>query len=101
MKNKIYDELVKMIEKSYLFNDISDKENIEDIEVSDDKSNYLIILDYKMIILIINDIMNLNHQRFDENGDNNNLLHSNNDIVINDNTEFNLENLIRNQNFDN
>ena len=29
------DELIKMIEKSYLLNDTSDEEDIEDMEVSD------------------------------------------------------------------
>ena len=101
VRNKMDDELVKMIEKSYLLNDTSDEKDIENMKVSDDKSDYLIIPDHKVIILIINDIMNLNHQRFNENGDNNNLLHSNNDIAINDNTEFNLEDLVRSQNFDN
>ena len=54
-----------------------------------------------MIILIINDVVDLNHQRFNENEDNDNLLHSNNDIAMNDDTEFNLEDLVRSQNFDN
>ncbi len=45
--------------------------------------------------------MDLNHQRFNKNGNNDNLLHSDNDITMNDNTEFNLENLVRSQNFNN
>ena len=61
VRNKMDDELVKMIEKLYLFNDISDEENIENMKVSDDKSDYLVILNHKVIILIINDIMDLNH----------------------------------------
>ncbi len=101
VRNKTDDKLVKMIEKSYLLNDTSDKEDIEDMEVSDDELDYLVISDHKMIILIINDIMDLNHQRFNENGDNDNFLHSDNDIAMNDDTEFNLENLVRSQNFDN
>ncbi len=101
MRNKTDDKLVKMIEKSYLLNDTSDEEDIENTEISDDESDYLIILDHEVIVLIINDIVNLNHQRFNENGDNDNFLHSNNDIIMNDNTEFNLEDLIRSQNFDN
>ncbi len=95
------DELVKIIEKSYLLNDTSDKEDIKNTEVSDDKSNYLIIPDYEVIILIINDVVDLNHQRFNENRDNDNLLHSDNNIAMNDDTEFNLEDLVRSQNFDN
>src|SRR6266508_850902 len=101
VKNKMDDELVKMIEKSYLFNDTSDKEDIKDTEVSDDESDYLVIPNHEVIVLIINDIVDLNHQRFNENGDNDNLLHSDNDIVMNDDTEFNLEDLVRSQNFDN
>ena len=54
-----------------------------------------------MIVLIINNIVNLNYQRFNENGDNDNLLHSDNNIAMNDNIEFNLEDLIRSQNFNN
>ena len=101
MRNKTDDELVKMIEKLYLLNDTSNKKDIENTKVFDDKLDYLIISNYKMIILIINDIVDLNHQRFNENRDNDNLLHSDNDITMNDNTKFNLENLIRSQNFDN
>jgi len=47
-------ELVNMIEKSYLLNDISNEEDIENIKVSNDKSDYLIISDHEMIVLIIN-----------------------------------------------
>ena len=101
VRNKMDDELVKIIEKSYLLNDTSDEEDIENTEISDDESDYLIILDHEVIVLIINDIVNLNHQRFNENGDNDNFLHSNNDIIMNDNTEFNLEDLVRSQNFNN
>ncbi len=101
VRNKMDDELVKMIEKSYLLNDTSDEEDIEDMEVSDDESDYLVIPDHKVIVLIINDVVDLNHQRFNENGDNDNLLHSDNDIAMNDDTEFNLEDLVRSQNFDN
>ncbi len=90
-----------MIEKSYLLNNTSDKEDIEDMEVFDNESDYLIISDYEVIVLIINDIMDLNHQKFNENKDNDNFLHSNNDITMNNNIEFNLEDLIRSQNFDN
>ncbi len=54
-----------------------------------------------MIILIINDVIDLNHQRFNKNGDNNNLLYSDNDIAMNDDTEFNSKDLVKNQNFDN
>ena len=61
VRNKTDDELVKMIEKSYLLNDTSDKKDIENTEVSDDKSDYFVILDHEVIILIINDIMDLNH----------------------------------------
>ena len=89
------DELVKMIEKSYLLNNTSDEEDIENMEVSNDELDYLIISDYEVIILIINDVVNLNHQRFNENGDNDNLLYSDNDIAINDDTEFNLEDLVK------
>src|SRR6266542_5484942 len=101
VRNKMDDELVKMIEKSYLLNDTSNKEDIEDTKVSDDESDYLVIPDHKVIVLLINDIMDLNHQRFNENEDNDNLLHSDNDIAMNDDTEFNLEDLVRSQNFDN
>src|SRR6266498_4708925 len=101
MRNKTDDELVKMIEKSYLLNDISDEEDIEDTEIFDDESDYLVISDHEVIVLIINDVVNLNYQRFNENGDNNNLLHSDNDIAMNNNIEFNLEDLVRSQNFDN
>src|SRR6266498_1894401 len=101
MRNKTNDELVKIIEKSYLLNDISNEEDIEDTEVSDDESDYLVIPNYKVIILIINDVVDLNHQRFNENGDNDNFLHSDNDIAMNDDTEFNLEDLVRSQNFNN
>ena len=55
------DELVKMIEKSYLLNNTSDEEDIEDTEVSDDESDYLVILDHEVIVLIINDVVDLNH----------------------------------------
>src|SRR6266498_3656385 len=95
------DELVKIIKKSYLLNNTSDKKDIEDTEVFNDESDYLVIPDYEMIVLIINDVMDLNHQRFNENGDNDNLLYSDNDIAMNDDTEFNLEDLVRSQNFDN
>ncbi len=95
------DELVKMIEKSYLLNDTSNKEDIEDTKVSDDESDYLVIPDHKVIVLIINDIMDLNHQRFNENEDNDNLLHSDNDITMNNDIEFNLKDLVRSQNFNN
>src|SRR6266511_2434491 len=98
MRNKTDDELVKIIEKSYLLNDTSDEEDIEDMEVSDDESDYLVISDHEVIILIINDIVDLNHQRFNENGDNNNLLYNDNIIVMNDDIEFNLKDLIRSQN---
>src|SRR6266511_3742012 len=101
MRNKTDDELVKMIEKSYLLNDTSDEEDIEDMEVFDDESDYLVISDHEVIILIINNVMDLNYQRFNENRDNDNLLHSNNNIAMNDDTEFNLEDLVRSQNFDN
>ena len=101
VRNKMDNELIKMIEKSYLLNDISDKKDIKDTEVSDNESNYLVISDHKMIILIINDVVNLNYQKFNKNGDNDNLLHSDNDIAINDDTEFNLEDLVKSQNFDN
>ncbi len=101
MRNKIDDELVKMIEKSYLLNDTSNEEDIENTEVSNDESDYLIIPNHKVIVLIINDVVDLNHQRFNENGDNNNLLYSDNNIAINDDTEFNLKDLVRSQNFNN
>ena len=55
-----------MIEKSYLLNNTSDKEDIEDMEVFDNESDYLIISDYEVIVLIINDVVNLNHQRFNK-----------------------------------
>ncbi len=61
MRNKIDNELVKMIEKLYLFNDISDEENIEDTEVSDDELDYFVISDHEVIVLIINDVVDLNH----------------------------------------
>jgi len=86
VRNKIDNELVKMIEKSYLLNDTSDEEDIKNMEVSDDELDYLVILDHKVIVLIINDIVDLNYQRFNENEDNDNLLYSNNDITINDDT---------------
>src|SRR6266540_4119110 len=95
------DELVKMIKKSYLLNNTSDEEDIEDIEVSYDELDFLVILDHEVIILIINDVMDLNHQGFNKNEDNDNLLHSDNNIAMNDDTEFNLEDLVRSQNFDN
>ena len=76
------DELVKIIKKSYLLNNTSDKKDIEDTEVFNDESDYLVIPDYEMIVLIINDVVDLNHQRFNENEDNDNLLHSNNDIAV-------------------
>src|SRR6266498_1469917 len=99
VRNKMDDELVKIIEKSYLLNDTSDEENIEDTEVFDDESDYLVISDHEVIVLIINDVVNLNYQKFNKNGDNDNLLHSDNDIAMNDNTEFNLvEDLIKSQN---
>ncbi len=101
VRNKMNNELVKMIEKSYLLNDTSDEEDIEDIKVSDNESDYFVILDHEVIVLIINDIMNLNHQRFNENGNNDNLLYSDNDIIMNNDTEFNLKDLVRSQNFDN
>ena len=101
VRNKINDKLVKMIKKSYLLNNTSDEEDIEDPEVFDNKSDYLVILDHEVIILIINNIVDLNYQRFNENEDNNNLLHSDNDITINNNIEFNLKDLVRSQNFDN
>src|SRR6266498_586486 len=101
MRNKTNDELVKMIEKSYLLNNTSDEEDIENTEVSDDESDYLVISDHEVIILIINNVVDLNHQRFNENRNNDNLLHNNNDITMNDDTEFNLEDLVRSQNFDN
>ncbi len=37
MRNKIDNELVKIIEKLYLLNNTSNKEDIEDMEVFDDK----------------------------------------------------------------
>src|SRR6266498_6001649 len=83
VRNKMNDELVKMIKKLYLFNDTSNEEDIEDTEVSDDESDYLVIPDHEVIVLIINDVVDLNHQRFNENGDNDNLLHSDNDIAMN------------------
>ena len=101
VRNKMNDELVKMIEKSYLLNDNSDEEDIEDTKVSDDESDYLVILDHEVIVLIINDVVDLNYQRFNENGDNDNLLYSDNDIAMNDDIEFNLEDLVRSQNFNN
>ncbi len=101
VRNKMDDKLVKIIEKLYLLNDTSDEEDIKNTEVFDDELDYLIISDHKVIVLIINNIMDLNHQRFNENRDNDNLLYSDNDITMNDNTKFNLENLIRSQNFDN
>ncbi len=58
------DELVKMIEKLYLLNDTSDEEDIEDTKVSNDESDYLVISDHEVIVLIINNVMDLNHQRF-------------------------------------
>ncbi len=90
-----------MIEKSYLLNDTSNKKDIENTEVSNDELDYLVIPDHEVIILIINNVVDLNHQRFNENGDNDNLLYSDNDIAMNDNIEFNLEDLIKSQNFDN
>src|SRR6266542_3007751 len=101
MRNKTDDKLVKIIEKSYLLNNISNEEDIENMEISDDKSDYLIISDHEVIILIINDVIDLNHQRFNKNRNNDNLLHSDNDIAMNNDTEFNLEDLVRSQNFDN
>ena len=35
--------------------------DIKDMEVSDDESDYFIILDYEVIVLIINNVMDLNH----------------------------------------
>jgi len=46
VRNKTDDELVKMIEQSYLLNDISDEEDIENTEISNDESDYLIISDH-------------------------------------------------------
>src|SRR6266540_7209683 len=82
VRNKMNNKLVKMIEKSYLLNNTSDEEDIEDMKVSDNKLDYLVIPDHKVIVLIINDVVDLNHQRFNENGDNDNLLHSDNNIAI-------------------
>ncbi len=48
VRNKMDDELVKMIEKLYLLNDTSDEEDIEDTEVSDDESDYLVISDHEV-----------------------------------------------------
>ncbi len=50
MRNKTDNKLIKMIEKSYLLNNTSNKEDIEDTEVSDDKSNYLVIPDHEVIV---------------------------------------------------
>ena len=74
VRNKTDNELVKIIEKSYLLNDINDEEDIEDTEVSDDESDYLVIPDQEVIVLIINNVIDLNHQRFNENGDNDNVI---------------------------
>ena len=61
VRNKMDDELVKIIEKSYLLNDTNNEENIEDMEVSDDESDYLVIPDHEVIVLIINDVVDLNY----------------------------------------
>ncbi len=61
VRNKTDNELVKMIEKSYLLNNTSDEEDIKNMEISDDELDYLVIPDHEMIVLIINDVVDLNH----------------------------------------
>ncbi|CAG8595803.1 3203_t:CDS:1, partial [Scutellospora calospora] len=97
VKNKTEDELVALIQRSYLFdaedeNDISKDYKDENNEESDDN---LEILNHQVVVLVINNVVDLYYQAFNQVGDLyiSNEDNVNSDIAMNKNHKFNLEEL--------
>ncbi|KAF0493530.1 hypothetical protein F8M41_021387 [Gigaspora margarita] len=90
-----------MIQESYLFeddeNDGNDSEN-NDSESDDDD----FVISNHQVIVVINDVVDLNHQAFNLADDSYILNEENNisDIAMNEVHEFDLEKLIQDQNFE-
>ncbi|CAG8806417.1 42397_t:CDS:1 [Gigaspora margarita] len=102
-KNKTEDELVAMIQGLYLFDDKNYSEEIENNNENSesDNDNDLVIPNHQVVVLVINDVVDLNHRMFNQ-ADNqytSNEENNNSDIAMNDDHEFNLEDLIHDQNF--
>ncbi|KAF0467316.1 hypothetical protein F8M41_026034 [Gigaspora margarita] len=82
-----------MIQGSYLFDDENYSEEIENDNKNSesDDGNDLVIPNHQVVVLVINDIVDLNHS---------NKKNNNSDIAMNDDHEFNLEDLIHDQDFE-
>ncbi|CAG8712284.1 13264_t:CDS:2, partial [Cetraspora pellucida] len=97
VKNKTEDELVALIQRSYLFdaedkNDISEDYKDENNGESDDD---LEIPNHQVVVLVINNVVDLHHQAFNQVGDLyiSNEDNINSDVAMNEDHEFNLEEL--------
>ncbi|CAG8758144.1 14205_t:CDS:2, partial [Racocetra fulgida] len=97
VKNKTEDELVALIQRSYLFdaedeNDISEDYEDENNGESDDD---LEIPNHQVVVLVINNVVDLHHQAFNQVGDLyvSNEDNVNSDVAMNEDHEFNLEEL--------
>ncbi|CAG8788440.1 21387_t:CDS:2, partial [Cetraspora pellucida] len=99
VKNKTEDELVALIQRSYLF-DAEDENNIsEDYEDENngESDDDLKISNHQIVVLVINNIVDLHHQAFNQvedlyvsNEDN-----VNSDVAMNKDHKFNLEELVQ------
>ncbi|CAG8551661.1 19400_t:CDS:2, partial [Racocetra persica] len=98
VKNKTEDELIAMIQRSYLFETFKGENNKskdykdENNRESDDD---LVIPNHQIVVFVINNIVDLHYQAFNQvenlyifNEDNNN-----SDVAMNEDHEFNLEEL--------
>ncbi|CAG8668640.1 7066_t:CDS:2, partial [Cetraspora pellucida] len=97
VKNKTKDELVALIQRSYLFdaedeNDISEDYEDENNRESDDD---LEIPNHQVVVLVINNIVDLHYQEFNQVGDLyvSNEDNVNSDVAMNEDHKFNLEEL--------
>ncbi|CAG8545982.1 4363_t:CDS:2 [Gigaspora rosea] len=72
------------------------------INCESDDDDDLVIPNHQVVVLVVNDIVDLNHQMFNQ-ADNqytSNKENNNSDIAMNDDHEFNLEKLIHDQDFE-
>ncbi|CAG8796523.1 3802_t:CDS:2, partial [Dentiscutata erythropus] len=97
VKNKTEDELVVLIQRSYLFDAKNENDISEDYEDknNEESDNDLEIPNHQVVVLVINNVVDLHHQVFNQVGDlyvfNEDNINS--DVAMNEDHEFNLEEL--------
>lgn len=100
-KNKTDEELAVMIQESYLFEDDENERNDSENNDSESDNDDFVIPNHQVMV-VINDVVDLNHQAFNLVDGSYILNEENNrsDIAMNEVHEFDLEKLIQDQNFE-